>query len=330
MMNLGDISVLASIIAGIIAIPFAASTITIGNDYAYGLSAIMNSTALLADSSVPGFSSKTVSDDLIEYVYQTPEGKFVIRIYDGRFETTLTNIGRKVSSVQSPDGQVWSLLLPTESLVINQTNQRTSEVYKNLDGYLEIIKDGGTVFTTTRGTASESALQQGMSRLEQDLNYSLSLIANMSSYILNITSQPPTQQNSIVINEFVSYPNTNETEWIELYNPTNNSIDLTNWIVEDGVGIIKTLSGSIENNSYIVVNISSKLNNDGDIIKLRSDVALVDSVTYGNWNDGNTVDNAPKPLQRQSVGRSPNGIDTDVDSSDFVRFVSPSPEAANL
>ncbi|OQX70871.1 hypothetical protein B6D52_03230, partial [Candidatus Parcubacteria bacterium 4484_255] len=47
----------------------------------------------------------------------------------------------------------------------------------------------------------------------------------------------------IVINELVSDPATGETEWIELFNNTNNSIDLTNWTIEDNTESLKSLQG---------------------------------------------------------------------------------------
>ncbi|PIP18011.1 MAG: hypothetical protein COX43_01145, partial [Parcubacteria group bacterium CG23_combo_of_CG06-09_8_20_14_all_35_9] len=44
------------------------------------------------------------------------------------------------------------------------------------------------------------------------------------------------QPGDIVINEFVSDPADDDTEWIELYNTTQNEIDLTDWTIEDNTG----------------------------------------------------------------------------------------------
>lgn len=332
-MNIGDISVIVSVLAGMVAIPFAASTISIADDYRYGLAAVLNSTPEFVtnfSSSIPSLISKTVSDEGIKYSYRTPYGEYIILISPEKFEQTLLKSGKKVSVLQSSSEQVWEISLPSESLVINHSSQKITETYRNLNGYLRITKESGWTSQDKSGTATEAELQSGMINLEKELNETISLMKNMSEKILNVTSEAPVAQiQTVVINEFVSNPNTNESEWIELYNPSNASIDLTNWIIEDGVGTIKTLSGSIAENSYLVVNISSRLNNDGDIIKLRSDTALVDSVAYGNWNDGNTADNAPSPLEGQSTGRSPNGKDTGIDNADFIRFASPSTGTAN-
>jgi len=51
--------------------------------------------------------------------------------------------------------------------------------------------------------------------------------------------------------------------------------------------------------------------------------AFVDTIAYGNWDDGNIGDNAPVPGVDESAGRWPNGSDTDVDSDDFVIFDNP-------
>lgn len=125
----------------------------------------------------------------------------------------------------------------------------------------------------------------------------------------------------IVINEFVSDP-AEGNEWIEIYNKSDFDIDLSGWTLEDGVGTIVTLSGTITASGadkFKVFEISSsKLNNDGDIIKLKkSDGTIIDQVTYGNWDDGNISNNAPKASDPNSTARKIDGGDTDNDLSDF-------------
>lgn len=97
------------------------------------------------------------------------------------------------------------------------------------------------------------------------------------------------QASDIIINEFVSHPNSGEEEWIELFNTTESSIDLTNWKLtqlsnpsttpkEDNPLI---LSDTILGGGVFVIKISN-LNNGGDSISLYdpSD-SLVSRVTYG-------------------------------------------------
>jgi len=126
----------------------------------------------------------------------------------------------------------------------------------------------------------------------------------------------------IVINEFVSDPSTGETEWIELFNNTNNSIDLTNWTIEDNTSNPKALVGKIlQADGWLILNqgqdFSFSLNNAGDIIKLKYNDTIIDQITYGNFDDGNTSDNAQKPSKGQSSARNIDGQDTDNDKNDF-------------
>lgn len=68
----------------------------------------------------------------------------------------------------------------------------------------------------------------------------------------------------------------------------------------------------------------SSLPSQGGCIEIRKSDTLVDRVCYGN---GATV--APVPSSGQSVGRSPDGVDTDNDAADFKLFDQPSPNAKN-
>lgn len=139
-----------------------------------------------------------------------------------------------------------------------------------------------------------------------------------------LSSSQKTQaaESDVVINKVYSHPNTDEVEWIELFNINLQSISLTGYTIEDGTAIPKDLSSySIPVGGYLVLkkgtDFSFGLNDSGDIIKLKELDNLVDQVTYGNWDDGNIADNAPTPSQGQSIARFPNGQDTDM-ASDFI------------
>ena len=125
-----------------------------------------------------------------------------------------------------------------------------------------------------------------------------------------------------VINEIYSNPLTGEIEWIELLNNQPSTLSLAGYTIEDGTGSQKNLgSYSILANGYLVLNkgvdFTFGLNNPGDTIILRKSGVVKDQITYGNWNDGNIADNAPAPAAGESIGRIPNGTDTNVDISDF-------------
>jgi DNA/RNA endonuclease YhcR with UshA esterase domain len=135
----------------------------------------------------------------------------------------------------------------------------------------------------------------------------------------------------VVVNEFVSDPAEGE-EWIELYNKKSFDINLAGWTLEDGVGTISTLSGTIASGGFQVIELSSsRLNNDGDIIKLKkSDGTIIDQVSYGAWDDGNKADNAPKASDPNSTARKTDGGDTDNDLTDFAATSTLTKGTANI
>lgn len=134
---------------------------------------------------------------------------------------------------------------------------------------------------------------------------------------------PPTPTAAIiVINEFLSDPASGESEWIELYNPGSEPVDLAGWTLTDGVGTIASPTGTIATASFFVVILSSsRLNNDGDLIRLlRPDATVADIVAYGAWDDGNIADNAPKPARGNSTARL---------GGDFFETTTPTRGSAN-
>lgn len=87
---------------------------------------------------------------------------------------------------------------------------------------------------------------------------------------------------AILINEFMSAPK-DAPEWIELYNPGPELIDLTDWYVVDESQKKTILSGYISINQFAVIqNPLGKLNNDKDRIALFDPSHnLIDEVIYG-------------------------------------------------
>jgi hypothetical protein len=139
----------------------------------------------------------------------------------------------------------------------------------------------------------------------------------------------------VLINEFVSDPSAGQ-ECIELYNPGDEAVDLTDWTIEDGGAVPDELDGlSVPAGGYLVLqqgtDFAFTLDDAGDTIILTDNTpAEVDRVAYGTYDDGNTADNAPAPGEGESTGRCPNGSDTDVDNVDFRVFASPTSGAANI
>ncbi len=100
----------------------------------------------------------------------------------------------------------------------------------------------------------------------------------------------------IVINELMPHPSPG-SDWVELFNPTSQIIDLSNWKLFDSTSSMKTLSGSINPNSFSYFDVYNRLTNAGDTITLKDPSGQdIDSYNY-------TAD----PGINISLGRSPDG-----------------------
>lgn len=116
------------------------------------------------------------------------------------------------------------------------------------------------------------------------------------------------ESDTLYINEVVSDPTDNAVEFVELYYIGAETVSLAGLTLEDGSETETKLSGNIEPKGYVVIESpKGKLNNSGDHIRLLDSAgSLIDQLTYGNWDDGNTADNAvvakdPYSLSRKST-----------------------------
>lgn len=82
----------------------------------------------------------------------------------------------------------------------------------------------------------------------------------------------------VVINEFspLSSP-----DWVEVYNVSTESADLSVYKFQDTAGNILTLSGTILPSGFAAFDWSNRLNNDGDTFSLYKNSNVVMTVTYG-------------------------------------------------
>lgn len=127
------------------------------------------------------------------------------------------------------------------------------------------------------------------------------------------------QKGILLINEIVSDPADDEEEFIELFNPSANTIPLAGWMIEDGSEKETVLQETIGPKQFFIIEKpNGNLNNAGDIIVLRDPAGnIIDQVTYGSWDDGNTADNAPSADDPFSLSRIGESQDTDYDALDF-------------
>lgn len=121
---------------------------------------------------------------------------------------------------------------------------------------------------------------------------------------------------SLYINEFSS--GSSDSDWVEIYNSDSTSVDLSGYILRDSNSNKLDLAGTIGANSFVSFDWNSKLNNDGDTIRLlKVDESAVDQVSYGSSA------NVPAPSSSQTAGRQPDG------TSNWVLFSSNTRNASN-
>ena len=163
----------------------------------------------------------------------------------------------------------------------------------------------------------------------------------------------------VVLNEVVSDPAGADTnlEWVELYNPGGSPVDVSGWTVSSGTtsfsGTGTLPAGAIvPAGGYLVVGQSAipevdvvaagftlgNASTSSDGVQLATcDGAVVDTVIYGSPNTDGWIDDtgsvavslAPAAASGGSIGRSPNGADTNASGVDFVGFAAPTPRAEN-
>jgi len=125
---------------------------------------------------------------------------------------------------------------------------------------------------------------------------------------------PPIAKAQIVINEFSSGTT---SDWIELYNISTQSANLSAYKLMDSGSNDKILSGEIASGGFVSFSFSNWLNNDGDSVRLFKEDFLVDLIGYG----GN--DQVCPAGSGESIGRYPDG------NSTIERFSGPTRDSSN-
>ncbi|HNB57186.1 MAG TPA: lamin tail domain-containing protein, partial [bacterium] len=194
---------------------------------------------------------------------------------------------------------------------------------------------------------SDTARQIGDSIVALILSVSDERTLNNKSAVPLITSA---RRNALVINEIMYDPGSNRPEWIELYNPGADTVDLKNWRLADESTIAnpKTFAGTslrIPSQHYVIITkdasalalsyplLSSPvvtmtsfptLNQTGDLILLTDSLSVtVDSVFYENtWGGANgfsierisATDDANSPnnwkTSEANAGATPGGMNS--------------------
>ena len=127
---------------------------------------------------------------------------------------------------------------------------------------------------------------------------------------------------TLLINEIVSDP-ANGNEWVEIYNPGTQTIELEGWQGTEGGGQSVWFSGEIGALQFTTVEFSNRLNNDGDRVQLLDPSGqIIDAVSYGGWADA-VVTAVKKP---NSIARDASGswlVTTELTRDDTNSIVAP-------
>lgn len=132
-----------------------------------------------------------------------------------------------------------------------------------------------------------------------------------------------TSSDKIKINEIMPDPDSG-SEWIELYNPENSKINLSDWSLFDNVGKITTLDTNISAAGFYTYTLNdAKLNNSGDKVLLKNkNNKIIDQISYGN-------NNVPKTETGNSIARNQGGQDSNNHQNDFSETTKPTKNKGN-
>ena len=150
----------------------------------------------------------------------------------------------------------------------------------------------------------------------------------------------------VVINEVKTAGASANDEMIELYNPSTCAVPLGNWELKyqsasGGTGLAGhkfAVGDSIPPKGFLVLTpggstdwTAGMASGDGQLGLLDDTAKLVDGVAYGTVTGGSYKEGtaAPAPPVSGSIGRSPNGVDTGNNKTDFKTYTTPSPAIAN-
>jgi hypothetical protein len=97
-----------------------------------------------------------------------------------------------------------------------------------------------------------------------------------------VITPPVMNTGDVRLNEYMAQLSAGN-DWVEIYNNDVNIINLTGWTLNDSIGAMTTLSGTMNPGDFLYFEVSNRLNNAGDdIILIDSALTTIDSHTYAS------------------------------------------------
>lgn len=231
-------------------------------------------------------------------------GSITMSQISGKTLFSIPYVGHAVEFAKTPKGFVALIIIPATIVIYEELKTVLNEIKKVLKSIFK------------RGEASGGKQSKGYWRAAVALPLVLLgfVVTLSTAYFTDIettlgntlgisttygTSPSPSSTSSptpsIVINEFMPRPD-QEDEWVELYNPTDQTISLVGWALDEGDQNPKTLDhlGSILPNSFVVYEHTSAnwLDNAGETLELlllNPSSQVVDSYTYTSTTEGVSI-----------------------------------------
>ena len=290
--------------------PFVASTIS--SDYGEIGSIVLNMSDV---SGIPGELSRTMTDEMLEQTYQTPFGKFTIKVVSGSIYQELERPDRRIVVEETPDYTIWMLVNQDYKLLINRTGTRILEEFTCPDGYRKAVREMGNVNEKVRGDTEKYPEAKEM--LETELNRMETI---KQQYMELPGTENVTSGEKIAVNELLPNPNGTQDyngdgnftdsgdEFIEIYNYGDVEIDMTGWTIKDG-NTIEMIDGTVIGPGEYMYFVSGdksgdygkewdgswpSLTNGGDEIRIYNDRdVVVDEFVYTSSTEGKSWSRVP-------------------------------------
>lgn len=133
---------------------------------------------------------------------------------------------------------------------------------------------------------------------------------------------------TIVINEIVSKTTSDSADWIEIYNPSSETISLSNYYLSDDINkLLKWQFPSITINpqAFLLIYASDNSLEIANALQANFKIKSEGEIIYLTDKDEQIIDRTPAVylLENQSFGRYPDG------SNYFGKLIAPSPSASN-